>query len=300
MLTTYGRSTGLQVDPIEKKPLFHFLPGSRVLSFGTAGCNLGCRFCQNWISSKSRAVSTGSQPAPPARIAAAAHEEGCASVAFTYNDPVIFAEYALDTAAACRELGVRTVAVTAGYITDEARATFFGGMDAANVDLKSFSDEFYRRHCLTERGALETVLDTLRFLKHDSETWFEITTLLIPGLNDSDGELREMSRWIVDELGPDVPHHFSAFHPAFRLLDRPATPPDTVRRAREIALEGGEHFVYTGNVHDPEGQSTWCPGCGGRVIERSGYRLGRVELDREGRCRGCGEAIAGVLEGPGV
>ncbi len=286
VLTTHGRCSGLQVDPIEKKPLYHFLPGSRVLSFGTAGCNLGCRFCQNWGISKSTATDTATLEASPAEIAEQAVALSCDSVAFTYNEPLIFAEYALEVAEACHSKGVRTVAVTAGYVTAKARADFFDGVDAANVDLKSFDDSFYRKQCLTPPGALGHVLETLRWLKHSSSTHLEITTLLIPGLNDSEQELRAMCRWVVDELGPDVPHHFSAFHPAFRMRDRGCTPAATVKRARRIALEEGEWFAFTGNVHDPEGQTTYCPACGEVVIERTGYRVSRHTL----RCPACGRA----------
>jgi pyruvate formate lyase activating enzyme len=248
VLTTYGRCSGLQVDPIEKKPLYHYRPGTRVLSLGSAGCNLGCRFCQNWRLSRSRQLTTTSTVAGPEEIVEVARAEGCESVAFTYNDPIIFAEYARDTALLCRAAGIGTVAVTAGYVTPEAREWFFEEIDAANVDLKAFDGRFYREQCLTPPGALETVLETLRWLKHESRTHLEITTLLIPGLNDSEEEIRAMCRWVVAELGTEVPHHFTAFHPAYRTLGRPATSPGVVRRAREIALEEGELFPYTGNI----------------------------------------------------
>ncbi len=294
VLATYGRSTGFCIDPIEKKPLNHFLPGTAVLSFGTAGCNLGCKFCQNWTTSKSREVASLSDSASPEAIARAARENGCDSVAFTYNDPVIWAEYAIDTAEACRREGVRSVAVTAGFVTPEARAEFFAPLDAANVDLKAFTDEFYRKECLSGLGGLRDVLDTLVWLKHESRVWFEITTLLIPGLNDSDRELKEECEWIARELGPDVPVHFTAFHPDFRMLDRQATPPETCSRARRIGLEAGLSYVYTGNVRDPGGQSTLCPGCGEVVVERDGYRIGRYRV-KDGKCAGCGHRIAGVF-----
>ena len=232
VLTTYGRSTGFCVDPIEKKPLNHFLPGTAVLSFGTAGCNLGCKFCQNWETSKSREVERASEAADPATIAAAAVELGCHSVAFTYNDPVIWAEYAIDTARACQARGIRTVAVTAGYISREARRTFYSVMDAANVDLKAFTEDFYWH--LTS-SHLEPVLDTLRWLKHDTDVWFEITNLVIPQENDSSEELGRMCDWILDVLGDEVPVHFTAFHPDFRLRERPATSLDTLLRAYDLA-----------------------------------------------------------------
>lgn len=292
VLTTYGRSTGFCVDPIEKKPLNHFLPGTSVLSFGTAGCNLGCKFCQNWSISKSREIDKLSENAGPEQIARAAVALGCRSVAFTYNDPIVWAEYAIDTARACRAAGVRSVAVTAGYITPEAREPFFREMDAANVDLKGFTESFYRHLTLSH---LEPVLDTLRWLKHETDVWFEVTNLVIPGENDDRDEIRRMCAWFAANLGPDVPLHFTAFHPDFRLQHRPATPPETLVACHEIARSFGLRYVYTGNVHDAARQSTPCPGCGGLVIERDWYVLGRHHLD-QGRCGHCGHAIAGRFE----
>ncbi len=290
ILTTYGRSSGFCIDPIEKKPLNHFYPGTSVLSFGTAGCNLACKFCQNWDISKARAQDRLMDAASPETIAAAAARYGCQSVAFTYNDPVIFFEYALDTARACHARGIQTVAVTAGYIEPEPAREFFAVMDAANVDLKAFTERFYRKLCA---GKLAPVLDTLRFIRHETNCWLEITTLLIPGWNDDPEEIKAMCRWIVAELGPDVPLHFTAFHPDWKMLDTPPTPPETLRRARAIALDVGMHFVYTGNVHDPEGQTTYCPSCQKPVIVRDWYAIYAYELDAEGRCRHCGTAIPG-------
>jgi pyruvate formate lyase activating enzyme len=295
VLTTYGRSSGFCVDPIEKKPLNHFLPGSSVLSFGTAGCNLSCRFCQNWDISKSREIDTLADAASPEAIALAAEELGCASVAFTYNDPVIFLEYAIDVADACRERGIKAVAVTAGYVCAEPRAELFAHMDAANVDLKAFTESFYERTCA---GHLQPVLETLEYLRHETDVWFEITTLLIPGLNDSDEEIDALSRWVVDRLGPDVPLHFTAFHPDYKLRDRPPTPPATLARARSIALANGVRYPYTGNVHDSEGGSSFCHGCGARVVERDWYALGDYGLTVDGRCTACGTQLPGVFAGP--
>jgi pyruvate formate lyase activating enzyme len=293
VLTTYGRSSGYCIDPIEKKPLHHFLPGTPVLSFGTAGCNLACKFCQNWDISKSRELDTLMDRADPETIARAAEATGCRSVAFTYNDPVIFHEYAQDVATACHERGIRTVAVTANYISEAARAAFYAGMDAANVDLKAFSERFYHR--LT--GAhLQPVLDNLEWLVHETDVWVELTTLLIPGENDSEAEIRALCEWVLEKLGPDVPLHFTAFHPDFRMTEHPPTPVATLRRARRIARDTGVHHAYTGNVHDPEGQSTWCHHCGERLIERSGYEIGQWNLDDHGRCAGCGTPLAGVFE----
>ena len=293
VLTTYGRSSGFCVDPIEKKPLNHFLPGTPILSFGTAGCNLACKFCQNWDMSKSREFDILADQASPEKIARVAEELGCRSVAYTYNDPAIFMEYAIDVAAACRERGIRSVAVTAGYMCDAPRREFFRHMDAANVDLKAFSDEFYWK---ITGGHMQPVLDTLRYLKHETDVWFEVTTLLIPGLNDSDDELQRMSDWFAEHLGPDVPWHFTAFHPDWKMQDRPPTPPETLSRAREIARSKGLHYVYTGNVHDREGGSTYCHHCGERLIGRDWYVIQSWNLDQQSRCRNCATPCAGHFE----
>ncbi|MCX9156693.1 AmmeMemoRadiSam system radical SAM enzyme [Niveibacterium sp. 24ML] len=290
VLSTYGRSSGFCIDPIEKKPLNHFYPGSSVLSFGTAGCNLACKFCQNWDISKSRDMDRLMDQAPPQAIAEAAVRHGAASVAFTYNDPVIFAEYAIDTAAACHERGVRTVAVTAGYISPPARREFYAGMDAANVDLKAFSDDFYIK--LTG-GRLAPVLDTLSWLRHESQVWLEITTLLIPGANDSTEEVAAMSQWIYRELGPDVPLHFTAFHPDYKLRDRAATPAATLTRSRQIARDAGLRHVYTGNIHDEAGGTTYCSACGVPLIIRDWYNIRAYRLDEAGACQHCGHRLAG-------
>lgn len=293
VLTTYGRSSGFCIDPIEKKPLNHFLPGSAVLSFGTAGCNLSCRFCQNWDISKSRQMDTLMDSASPEALAAAAAAHGCRSVAFTYNDPVIFHEYAIDVAKACRERGIATVAVTAGYHSPAARAEFYAHMDAANIDLKAFTDGFYKK---VTAGALAPVLDTLQYVCHETEVHLETTTLLIPGLNDSDEELREMTRWVATQLRPDVPMHFTAFHPDYRMLDRPRTPRATLLRARAIAREEGILHTYIGNVIDDEGGATSCSGCGTRLIGRAGYELTDWCLDDVGRCSRCATPLAGRFD----
>src|SRR5437870_4626538 len=293
-LFSHGRSSGFCVDPIEKKPLNHFLPGTSVLSFGTAGCNLACWFCQNWDISKSREIDTLADTASPKQIAEAAVRLGCRSLAFTYNDPVIFMEYAMDVADACRERGLKAVAVTAGYMNAGPRVEFYRHMDAANVDLKAFTDDFYRRICA---GRLKPVLETLEYLKHETGVWFEITNLMIPGLNDAPQETDAMTRWIVDHLGPDVPVHFTAFHPDWKLQDRPPTPAATLTAARDIALGNGVRYAYTGNTHDVAGQSTRCHRCGALLIERDWYQLGRWRLDERGRCAACGEPCAGVFDG---
>jgi pyruvate formate lyase activating enzyme len=293
VLTTYGRSSGFCIDPIEKKPLNHFLPGTPVLSFGTAGCNLTCKFCQNWDISKARAFDRLQDVASPEAIAAAAVRSGCRSVAFTYNDPVIFLEYAVDVAQACRARGIKTVAVSAGYIAPAPRVEFFRHMDAANIDLKGFTEGFYKNLC---SGRLDAVLDTLAYLEHETDVWFEITTLLIPGENDSAAEVEALSCWVMERLGPDVPVHFTAFHPDWKMRDTPATPPATLRMARQIGRAAGLRYVYTGNIHDPAGQTTYCHTCSAPLIGRDWYDLGVWNLTADGRCGDCGTRCAGVFE----
>lgn len=291
-LTSYGRSTGFCIDPIEKKPLNHFLPGTSILSFGTAGCNLGCRFCQNWDISKSREIERLSEKAGPEDIAVAAQRLGCRSVAFTYNDPVIWMEYAVDTAKACHEVGLKAVAVTAGYITKEARPEFYSVIDAANVDLKAFTERFYDKLTFSH---LEPVLDTLKWLKHESDVWFEITNLVIPEENDGEDEIQRMCEWILENLGDGVPVHFTAFHPDFKLMNRPPTPPQTLKRAREQAIKQGLKYVYTGNVDDVTNQSTYCHACGELIIERNWYELGKYKI-KDGKCAKCKADIPGLFE----
>jgi len=289
-LTSYGRASGFCIDPIEKKPLNHFYPGTSVLSFGTAGCNLGCRFCQNWDISKARQADRLSDWASPTDVVEAALQANCKSIAFTYNDPIIFAEYAIDCAKVAHQYGLKTVAVSAGYIAPEARQDFFAHIDAANIDLKAFTNQFYQKLCFAE---LEPVLDTLRWLKHETDVWLEVTTLLIPGRNDSKGEVEKLCAWFIKNLGPDVPLHFSAFHPDFKMLNVPRTPSSTLTRAREQALALGIHHVFTGNVHDAAGQSTFCASCNQLLIERNWYDLGRWNLDADGCCRFCGARLSG-------
>ena len=291
-LVSYGRSSGFCVDPIEKKPLNHFYPGSGVLSFGTAGCNLACKFCQNWDTTKSREMDTMADSARPQQLAQAALDMDCRSIAFTYNDPIIFMEYAVDVAAACRELDIRTVAVTAGYIDPEPRVEFFHAVDAANVDLKAFTDRFYYKIC---GGHLAPVLETLQYIRHETDTWLELTTLLIPGENDSTQELDAMTTWVVEHLGPDVPMHFTAFHPDWKMRDIARTPASTLSRAREIARANGVRYAYTGNVSDPQGSSTWCHQCGELLIERDWHRLGHWGLNKQGGCAACGAVLSGIF-----
>jgi pyruvate formate lyase activating enzyme len=293
VLTTYGRSSGFCVDPIEKKPLNHYLPGTPVLSFGTAGCNLTCKFCQNWDISKARELDRLQDKASPADIVQAAIATGSRSIAYTYNDPVIFLEYAVDVAKVARKHGIKNVAVTAGYITGAAREELYKWMDAANVDLKAFTETFYKRLCTGHLGA---VLETLEYLKQETTVWFEITTLLIPGHNDSPEEVKRLAEWVMARLGPDVPLHFTAFHPDYKMQDLPATPPRTLKMARDIARNTGLHFVYTGNVHDEAGQSTYCPGCGRRLIGRDWYEITTWRLGPDGSCSACGTPIPGLFE----
>lgn len=299
VLTTYGRSSGFCIDPIEKKPLNHFYPGTPILSFGTAGCNLTCKFCQNYDISKSREFDKLQSVATPAMIAEAAVQSGCKSVAYTYNDPVIFLEYAIDTAKECRKRGIKNVAVTAGYITPEARKEFFQHMDAANVDLKAFTPEFYKELCSAD---LERVKETLVYIKHETDCWLEITDLVIPGRNDSVAEIEEMTQWIVSALGPDVPVHFTAFHPDWKMMDVPPTPPETLVRARDIAMKNGIRYAYTGNVHDKDHQSTYCHNCGGILIGRDWYELSEFNVTTQGNypgnCAACGAEIPGRFDGP--
>lgn len=295
VLTSYGRSSGFCIDPIEKKPLNHFLPGTPVLSFGTAGCNLTCKFCQNHDMSKARDMDRLMAAASPEALARAAVATGARSVAYTYNDPVIFLEYAVDTARACRAAGVKSVAVTAGYICDSPRVEFFDLMDAANVDLKAFTEDFYFK--LT--GAhLAPVLETLEYLVHETDIWVEVTTLLIPGENDSVAEVRALSEWVGSRLRPDVPVHFTAFHPDYRMLDKERTPPQTLLRARGIALEAGLHHVYVGNIHHEAAQSSYCSGCGTKVIGRDWHQLSDWHLTDSGDCTICGTRFPGRFDGP--
>jgi len=290
VMTSYGRSSGFVIDPIEKKPLNHFFPGTPILSFGTAGCNLACKFCQNWDISKSREIQTLSSRASPLAIAQTAKAHGCVSVAFTYNDPVIFHEYAIDTAQACRELGIYAVAVTAGYVCSEPRAEFYRYMDAANVDLKAFTESFYRN---ITGGHLQPVLDTLLYIKHQTQVWLEITTLIIPDENDSDAELNAMTQWIVENLGCDVPLHFTAFHPDWKMTSKPPTASSALLKARDIAINNGVRYVYVGNVHDKKASSSYCHNCGKLLIGRDWHQLSEWRLDASACCQYCGTAIAG-------
>ena len=292
VLTTYGRSSGFCIDPVEKKALNHFLPGTPLLSFGTSGCNLGCKFCQNWDISKAQEFDVLAEAARPEDIARTAEQLGCPSVAYTYNDPTIFHEYAVDTAIACHERGIKSIAVTAGYVCPEPRAEFFCHMDAANIDLKGFTEDFYHKVCYAH---LQPVLETLVYVKHETKAWLEITTLLIPGLKDSEKELEHMTEWVVENLGQDVPWHFTAFHPDWRMRDIPPTPIETLSRARNIAMKNGVRYAFTGNVHDPAGQATYCHNCAALLIGREGYEITDWHLTK-GKCSHCSTPSAGIFE----
>jgi pyruvate formate lyase activating enzyme len=287
----YGKTTGFAVDPVEKKPLNHFLPGSKILSFGTAGCNLGCKFCQNWDLSKARLAEKESADVTPAQVVDLALRQNTPSVAMTYNDPIIWAEFAADIAREARRRGVKSVLVTAGYVTAEARPELFADVDAANVDLKAFSEDFYHRITFSH---LQPILETLKWLHDETDVWLEVTNLLIPGHNDDPGETRRLAEWVAEHLGLDTPLHFTAFHPDFKMLDVPRTPPATLTRARAIAREVGLRYVYTGNVHDLEGGTTLCPSCGAKVIERDWHVVNPLGLDG-GRCAACRQIIPGVF-----
>ncbi len=293
ILTSYGRSSGFCIDPIEKKPLNHFLPGTSTLSFGTAGCNLSCKFCQNWDISKSKQMDTMADFATPKQLAEAAHQLGCSSVSYTYNDPIIFHEYAIDIAQACHDKGIKNVAVTSGYVCEKPRKEFYYFMDAANIDLKAFSDEFYFQ---MTGSHLQPVLDTLLYLKNETNVWIELTTLLIPGKNDSDEELDNMTRWVVNHLGNDIPMHFTAFHPAYKVNDIAATSVQTLKRAREIALSNGVYYAYTGNIHDKAGESTYCHHCNHLLIGRDWYELSDWNLNTKGYCNYCNTLCSGIFD----
>lgn len=290
VLTSYGYTTGLAIDPIEKKPLFHFYPGSKVLSFGTLGCNMGCAFCQNWQSSKSNGDSTLLEKVEPRQIAELAEKYGCKSVAFTYNDPTIFFEYAIDTAIECHKKGIKTVAVTAGYINPEPRKEFYSHMDATNIDLKAFNEDFYKRYCL---ASMEPILDTIKYVKHETNCWLELTTLLIEGENDSEEELIKECNWIKENVGVDTPLHFSAFHPAWKFMDRKPTSIATLMKAYEIAKDAGLRYVYTGNIISVNTSATYCHHCQKPVIKRMANEVLEYNLGPDGACPACKTRCAG-------
>jgi pyruvate formate lyase activating enzyme len=289
----YGRPAAVHLDPIEKKPLFHFLPGSNVLSLGTVGCDLGCSFCQNWDLSAARGAPPATAWLPPGEVVALALRHGAPSIAFTYNEPTIWGEYLLDICAAARERGLATVMVTNGYVTREAFHDLYGAIDAANVDLKSLSDDFYRRHAL---GRLAPVLETLERLRRETRVWLEVTNLLVPTLNDEPRQVRALVEWVLEHLGPDVPLHFTAFHPDFKLRKLPGTPRSTLQAARRIARDAGLRHVYEGNVSG-DGSHTSCPDCGEVLVRRGWHDVLENRLDA-GRCPRCGLAVPGIWERP--
>ncbi|WP_245703006.1 AmmeMemoRadiSam system radical SAM enzyme [Raineyella antarctica] len=303
VLTTYGLASGFCLDPIEKKPLYHFHPGTAVLSLGTAGCNLSCRPCRTWDEAVAKRVHRMAEEASPRAIAAAAHQWQATSVAFTYNDPAIYPEYAIDIARACHVQDVRTVAVTSGFMMPAVRRELFGVMDAANIDLKGFDEEFYQSFI---GGSLRPVLDTLIYVRHRTSTWLEITNLLVPGHNDAPDRLRAMCTWIHDELGPDVPLHFSAYRPDPRMPETglaasglagvPPTPPEALLRAVDIAREVGLRYVYSGGAGTPATGTTYCHGCGAALIEREGHTVQRYRITSQGRCPECRAVLPGAFD----
>lgn len=287
---SYGRVCALAIDPIEKKPLYHFYPGSKALSLGTLGCNMGCKFCQNWHISKSRQSSELGSALTPAKLIQLAKHYDCLSCAFTYNEPIIWYDYALDCAVKCHEAGIKTIAVTAAYINPKYRHLFFESMDGVNIDLKSFNPDFYRRYCAAD---LEVIKNNIKYVRHKTKCHLELTTLLIPGLNDSPQEIEAAAKWIRDELGPDLPWHLSAFHPAYKLTVPQPTPAQTLKRARQQALELGLYHVYIGNILDDEGQNTYCPKCHTLLVERQHNSVNANHLNK-GCCPKCTHKIAGA------
>ncbi len=287
----YGRPTGFAIDPIEKKPLNHFYPGSGILSFGTAGCNLGCKFCQNWSMSKAHIDDQNSLRVSPEDVVNLALKNKANSIAYTYNDPTIFGEYVIDISKMAREEGLKSVMVTAGYIDKKARVDVYKYIDAANVDLKAFNKDFYRKLTLSN---LNDVLDTLIWLKKETDIWIEITTLLIPGENDSTDELKKMCEWILENLGESVPLHFTAFHPDFKMNNKPPTSRETLKKSRGIALDAGIKYCYIGNVSDKDGQTTFCPKCRAVLIERDWHTVYTNKINN-GQCFKCGEKIGGIF-----
>jgi pyruvate formate lyase activating enzyme len=289
--TGYGHPTGFAIDPVEKKPLNHFYPGTSILSFGTAGCNLGCKFCQNWSISKAKLDELNSLSVSPEHVVEIAKRNDVPSIAYTYNDPTIFAEYVIDISRIAREEGIKSVMVTAGYIDKNARKDIYKYIDAANVDLKGFTERFYDKITYSH---LDNVLDTLHWLKHETGIWLEITTLLIPGENDSDEEIKNECSWILENLGDSVPLHFTAFHPDFRMKDKSGTPPSALINARNIALQAGIKFCYIGNIHNIDGQTTFCPNCKEKLIRRDWHSVLTNKME-ENKCPRCRTEIPGMF-----
>lgn len=289
---SYGHITDLAIDPIEKKPLFHFFPSTKILSLGTYGCNMGCKFCQNYTITKTKLNPFDLPFVAPKEVVRAARDNNCNSIAFTYNDPVVFFEYALDVACLAKNEGIKTVAVSAGYAQSEIRKRLFSNMDAVNIDLKAFSDDFYRKNCAAK---LDVVLDTLKYIKHETSAWLEITTLLIEGENDSEDEIFKMCEWIVNNLGKNTPLHFSVFHPAYKMLNKPRTSFETLKRAYTIAKDCGISYVYLGNVRDILTSSTYCKKCGALLIERDWFKVTKYNLDEFARCKNCHTLCDGIF-----
>jgi len=292
----WGNPCAVHIDPVEKKPLFHFHAGERILSLATAGCNIECRFCQNWNISQVKPEDTPNRRLPPDAVAAAAKAGNVRLIAFTYSEPVVFSEYVYDAALLAGEAGLKTVVVSNGFIEREPLDDLLDVLAAVKIDLKAFDDAFYREVC---SARLAPVLATLERLA-EKRVWFEIVYLVIPTLNDDMRKIREMSRWIVKNLGADAPLHFTAFHPAYKLRNLPRTAPSVLQNARDTARSEGLRFVYTGNVPGSQGESTFCPGCGRIIVERYGYFVMKKHLvdvqheKKEAKCEYCGAAVPGV------
>jgi pyruvate formate lyase activating enzyme len=284
----YVRPAAVQVDPVEKKPLFHFYPGTRIFSMGTAGCNMGCFFCQNWDISKAKSDQVHSVDLTADDVCQNAMQYECPSLAFTYNEPSIWGEYVIDISKRAREVGLKTVMVTNGYINEQAFYDVYEHIDAANVDLKAFTENFYGKITLTH---LKPVLDTLKRLKRDTNVWFEITNLMIPTLNDNPDEVKQLANWVLDNVGNSIPVHFTAFHPDFKLRNIHNTPPETLEMARDIALEQGLKFVYVGNVFS-DSANTYCPSCNRLLIERNWHQIVKYRISADGSCA-CGTKVPG-------
>ena len=288
--TTFGRPCALHVDPIEKKPLFHFLPAPGAFSVAAAGCNLHCKNCQNWEISQAGPLDVRSSAVPPEELVRLAKDSNCKSIAYTYTDPVVFYEYTLRTATLAREAGLRNVLVTAAYINPEPLRRLCKETDAANVDLKFIDDALYQSNC---DASVKPVLDALRIFREEG-VWLEITNLVIPTMNDEARSIERLCRWVVENLGRDVPIHFSRFHPLYQLRHLPATPKETLERAAKIAADCGIRYCFVGNVWGSEGEHTYCPNDRAVLVRRVGYRIAEYNLTAEGKCPKCGEEIPGV------
>ncbi len=286
----YGKPAAVHIDPIEKKPIFHMLPGSKAFSIATFGCNLGCKFCQNWQLSQSNPEDNKSYTMPPEEVVKLAKTYRCKSIAYTYSEPTVFYEYTYDTSVIAKSKGIKNVLVSAGFININPLRKLAKYTDAANIDLKGFTEEYYRDVCF---GALKPILKTLEILAEEGVI-LEITNLIVPTLNDDMEIIKKMCKWIYRNLGSQFPLHFSRFYPMYKLKNLPPTPVETLIEARKIALEVGLDFVYVGNVYTEDGETTFCPNCNNKVVERYGYNITSYNIDSKGRCKYCGNKIYGI------